>query len=48
VLIELLDAPQTFFLFSGICFVYFLILLKFAPETKGKTLEQFENEIIRH
>lgn len=48
VLIELLDAPQTFFLFSGICFVYFLILWRYAPETKGKTLEQFETEIIRH
>ena len=48
VLIELLDAPQTFFLFSAICFIYFIILLKFAPETKGKTLEQFETEIIRH
>jgi len=48
VLIAMLDAPYTFFLFSGICFVYFLILLKYAPETKGKTLEQFEMEIIRH
>lgn len=48
VLIAWLDAPQTFFLFSGICFVYFLILLKYAPETKGKTLEQFEMEVLHH
>lgn len=48
VLIAWLDAPQTFFLFSGICFVYFLILLKYVPETKGKTLEQFEMEVMRH
>lgn len=48
VLIESLEAAQTFFLFSGICFLYFLILLKFAPETKGKTLEEFEQEVIRH
>jgi MFS transporter, SP family, arabinose:H+ symporter len=48
VLIELLDASQTFFLFSGICFTYFLILLKYVPETKGKTLEQFEVEIALH
>lgn len=48
ILIEWLDAPSTFFLFSGICFLYFLILLSFAPETKGKTLEQFEAEIVRH
>jgi MFS transporter, SP family, arabinose:H+ symporter len=48
ILIEALDAPYTFFLFSGICFVYFLILLRYAPETKGKTLEQFEMEAIHH
>ena len=48
VLIDLLDAPQTFFLFAGICLLYFFILLKYVPETKGKTLEQFETEIIRH
>jgi len=48
VLIEKLDAPQTFYLFSGICLVYFFILLRFVPETKGKTLEQFETEIVRH
>ena len=48
VLVEKLDAPQTFFLFSFICLVYFFILWKYAPETKGKTLEQFEMEIIRH
>lgn len=49
VLIEALDAPQTFFLFAAICLLYFLILWRYAPETKGKTLEEFENEIIvRH
>ncbi len=48
VLIDILDASQTFFLFSGICLLYFFILLRFAPETKGKTLEQFEAEIMRH
>ncbi|HEY9046847.1 MAG TPA: sugar porter family MFS transporter [Ohtaekwangia sp.] len=48
ILIEWLDAPQTFFLFSGICLLYFFILLRYVPETKGKTLEQFETEIIRH
>src|SRR5690606_20785419 len=48
VLIEWLNAPQTFFLFAGVCFVYFLILLRWVPETKGKTLEQFETEIVHH
>ena len=48
VLIDTFDAPQTFFLFSGICFLYFLILWRYIPETKGKTLEQFEVEIVGH
>lgn len=48
VLIEWLNAPQTFFLFSGICLAYFFILWRYAPETKGKTLEQFEAEIVPH
>jgi MFS transporter, SP family, arabinose:H+ symporter len=48
VLIEWLSAPQTFFLFSGICWAYFLILLRYVPETKGKTLEEFEMEVIGH
>ena len=48
VMIAALDAPQTFFIFAGVCLVYFFILLKYIPETKGKTLEQFETEIIRH
>ncbi len=48
VLIDSLEASQTFFLFSGICFLYFLILLKYIPETKGKTLEEFEREVVHH
>lgn len=42
ILIERLNAPQTFLLFALICLIYFFILLKFAPETKGKTLEELE------
>jgi SP family arabinose:H+ symporter-like MFS transporter len=48
VMLDRLPASQTFFVFSGICLFYFFILLKYVPETKGKTLEQFEREIIRH
>lgn len=48
VLIDSLETPQVFFLFSGICFLYFLILLKYIPETKGKTLEEFEQEVVHH
>lgn len=42
VLIETLAPVQTFLLFAGICFVYFLFLWRFIPETKGKTLEEIE------
>ncbi|HYH57483.1 MAG TPA: MFS transporter, partial [Anseongella sp.] len=42
VLIEALAPTQTFLLFAGICLAYFLILWKFVPETKGKTLEEIE------
>jgi len=48
VLIEWLEASQTFYFFSAICLLYFFILLKYVPETKGKTLEQFETEAIGH
>lgn len=44
VLIEALAPVQTFLLFAAICFVYFLFLWKFVPETKGKTLEEIELE----
>ncbi|QEC52419.1 SP family arabinose:H+ symporter-like MFS transporter [Anseongella ginsenosidimutans] len=42
VLIEVLAPVQTFLLFAGICFIYFLFLWRYVPETKGKTLEEIE------
>jgi SP family arabinose:H+ symporter-like MFS transporter len=49
VLIEAASAAQTFYLFAGVCFVYFFLLWRFAPETKGKTLEEVEHDmIVRH
>ena len=36
----------TFFLFGMVALVGFLILLKILPETKGKSLEELENELI--
>ncbi|HEY9560047.1 MAG TPA: sugar porter family MFS transporter [Anseongella sp.] len=45
VLIEALAPVQTFLLFAAICFIYFLFLWKFIPETKGKTLEEIEAAI---
>ena len=37
----------TFFIFGFIAFGGFFILLKILPETKGKSLEQIENEFIK-
>ena len=42
-----LGAHGTFWLFSGICFLGFLFILKRLPETKGKTLEEMENLLIK-
>ncbi len=37
----------TFFIFGSIAFVGFFILLKILPETKGKSLEELERELVR-
>ena len=36
----------TFWLYSGICVLGFLFILARLPETKGKTLEQIERELV--
>ncbi len=36
----------TFWLYAGICAVGFLTILATLPETKGKTLEQIEHELV--
>jgi len=43
---EALGSYGTFWIYSGICVLGFLFLLKKLPETKGKTLEEIEKEII--
>ena len=37
----------TFFLFGSVAFIGFFILLKILPETKGKSLEELELELIK-
>lgn len=44
---EQLGASGTFWLYGGICLAGFLFIRKRLPETKGKTLEEIENELTR-
>jgi len=37
----------TFFIFGAIALIGFFVLLKLLPETKGKSLEQLEKELVR-
>jgi SP family arabinose:H+ symporter-like MFS transporter len=46
VLIHAVDPANTYFIFGAICLFYFFFLIRFVPETKGKTLEQFEVEVV--
>ena len=41
-----LGAAGTFWLYSGICVLGFLFILARLPETKGKSLEQIERELV--
>jgi sugar porter (SP) family MFS transporter len=43
---KLLNASGTFWLYSVICLSGFLFILKKLPETKGKSLEDIENELL--
>ncbi len=40
-------ASGTFWLYAVICFSGFLFILKKLPETKGKSLEDIENELVK-
>jgi len=41
-----LGAHGAFWLFGGICVIGFFVMLKRLPETKGKTLEDIERELV--
>ena len=38
----------SFFIFGAIAFIGFFVLLRILPETKGKSLEQLENELVNY
>ena len=42
-----LGSSGTFWIYSSICLVAFIFLWRRCPETKGKTLEQLEKELIK-
>jgi len=44
---EALHASGTFWIYGGICFVGFLFIRSQLPETKGKSLEEIEKELIK-
>lgn len=41
-----LGTAGTYWLYAGICFVGFTVIFKKLPETKGKSLEEIERELI--
>ena len=43
---ESIGAEGTFWLYGGICLSGFLFIRQNLPETKGKTLEEIEKELI--
>jgi len=43
---EALGAHGAFWMFGGICIVGFFVMLRSLPETKGKTLEDIERELV--
>lgn len=46
ILNEALGAAKTFWGYSAICAVGFVFILVYVPETKGKSLEQIERELV--
>jgi len=45
-LIKILGAAGAFWIFGGVCVVGFIVIFRHLPETKGKTLEDIERELI--
>lgn len=44
---ELLGAENLFFLFGAIAFLSLAFVLLYVPETKGLSLEEIENKILK-
>lgn len=48
ILAKKLGTYGPFYLYAGICFLGFLFVMKKVKETKGQTLEELEDNLIRH
>lgn len=48
ILAEKLGTYGPFYLYAGICFLGFLFVMRKVKETKGQTLEELEDNLIRH
>ncbi len=46
-LLKALEGAFTFWIYAAVCVIGFIYILKFVPETKGKTLEQIEKQFVR-
>jgi len=46
VMYEKLGLAHCFWVYAGICLVGFIFIYFKLPETKGKTLEQIERELV--
>lgn len=47
ILNQKLGAAGTFWCYGAICFVGFLLMARFVPETKDKTLEELERQLVK-
>ena len=47
IMLEKLNGGITFLIFAVICLSNLLYVLKYVPETKGKTLEELEKELTK-
>jgi SP family xylose:H+ symportor-like MFS transporter len=47
VILHHIGSAATFWLYAGICFIGFIFIWRRVPETKGRTLEQIEQQLTR-
>jgi MFS transporter, SP family, xylose:H+ symportor len=47
VILQAIGSAATFWLYAGICFIGFIFIWRRVPETKGRTLEQIEQQLTR-